>query len=58
MKCFRCQSKDINERCYCGNCGTYIHEEEIDNLKQENTRLRLEIDKLKDHIYSGYGGNS
>ena len=35
--------------------GWAIAEEKI---AMENARLKGEIDKLKDHIHSGYGGNS
>lgn len=31
---------------------------EIESLKAENSRLQAEKDKLKDQIFTGFGGNS
>jgi hypothetical protein len=31
---------------------------ELNELKSENAILKSEIEKLKDHIHTGFGGNS
>ena len=32
--------------------------EENEKLKEENSRLKAENEKLKDHVHTGFGGNS